>query len=99
MTKSDGRKKACLVAQGFSQVEGKEFDWEEVFSPVIWYETVRLTLALAALEDWHMSFLDVKLAYLYGKLSKEIYMKQHPGYKLKGDDHALVYCLHWALYG
>src|ERR1700710_346204 len=99
MTKSDGRRKAHLVAQGFSQVEGKDFDWEEVFSPVIRYETVRMTLALAALENWHVSFLDVKSAYLYGKLSEEIYMKQPPGYVLKGDNASLVFRLHRALYG
>ena len=68
--KSDGRKKAHLVAKGFSQVEGLDFD--QVFSPVVQFETVRLMLALAALEDWYITGLDVRSAYLYGKLDEEI---------------------------
>jgi len=46
--KPDGRKRACLIAKGFSQVEGKDFD--QIFSPVIRFKTVRLILTLAALE-------------------------------------------------
>ena len=48
--KSDGHKKARLVAKGFSQVEGLDFN--QVFSPVVHFETVCLMLALAALENW-----------------------------------------------
>jgi len=48
-----GRKRARLVAKGFSQVEGKDFD--QIFSPVVRFETVRLILALAALEGWYLS--------------------------------------------
>ena len=55
--KSDGRKKACLVAKGFSQVKGLDFD--QVFSPVVCFETVRLMLALAALENWYITGLDI----------------------------------------
>ena len=55
--KSDGRKKARLVVKGFSQVEGLDFD--QVFSPVVHFETVCLMLALAALENWYITGLDV----------------------------------------
>jgi len=55
--KPDGRKRARLVAKGFSQVEGMDFD--QIFSPVVCFETVRLILALAALEGWYTSGLDV----------------------------------------
>ena len=75
--KSNGRKCACLVAKGFSQVKGVDFD--KIFSPVVRFETVRLMLALAALENWHIESLDVRSTYLYGKLTKEIYMKQPEG--------------------
>ena len=59
--KSDGRKKARLVAKGFSQVEGEDFD--EIFSPVVRFETVRLIIALAALKDWHITGLDVRVGF------------------------------------
>jgi hypothetical protein len=68
--------------RGFSQIEGVDFD--QIFSPVVRYETVHLICALAALEKWHMSALDVRNAYLYGKLSEEIYMEQPEGYKASG---------------
>ena len=47
--KQDGQKKAHLLAKGFSQVEG--IDFNEIFSPVVCFETVRLMLALSLLED------------------------------------------------
>jgi hypothetical protein len=66
--KSDRRRKARLVAKGFSQVEGLDFD--QIFSPVVRFETVRLILALAALKDWKISGLDVKSAYHSGHWGK-----------------------------
>jgi len=83
--KSDGRKKARLVAKGFSQVEGLDFD--QVFSPVVCFETVRLMLALAALENWYITGLDVRSTYLYGKLNEEIYMEQPKGFAVPGVTH------------
>jgi len=67
--KPDGHYQSCLVAKGFSQVEGINFD--ELFSPVVHYETVRLLLAVAVLEDLDIQSIDVKTAYLYGNLDKE----------------------------
>ena len=60
--KSDGRKKARLVAKGFSQVKGIGYD--EIFSPVVRFETVRMMIALAALKYLHISGLDIKTAFL-----------------------------------
>jgi hypothetical protein len=77
--KSDGHKKARLVAQGFSQVEGIDF-----FSPVVCFESVQLILALSALEDYYCVSVDVRNAYLYGKLDKEIHMRQPKGFKARG---------------
>jgi hypothetical protein len=76
--KDDGRKRACLVTKGFSQVEGMDYD--QVFSPVVRFETVRLILALAALENWVAYGLDIRNAYLCGKLDEEIYMEQPEGF-------------------
>jgi len=86
--KSDGHKKARLVVKGFSQV----------FSPVMHFETVRLMLALAALENWYITGLDVWSAYLYGKLDEEIYMEQPKGFAVPGQE-CKVLRLWCALYG
>jgi hypothetical protein len=60
--KSDGHLWARLVAKGFSQVEG--IDYNELFSPVVCYETAHLLFSVAALEDWDMFSVDIKTAYL-----------------------------------
>jgi hypothetical protein len=76
--KTDGRKKARLVAKGFSQVEGVDYD--QIFSLVIRFETVRCMFALTALQGWHISGLDVRSTYLYGKLDEELYMEFPEGF-------------------
>ena len=96
MTKSDGCKKARLVAKGFSQIQGIDFD--HIFSPVVWYESIRLLLAVAALENWHIEGLNIKSAFLYGQLDEEIYMEQPEGFKIHGQERKVL-CLHRAIYG
>ena len=86
--KSDGCKKARLVVKGFSQVEG--IDYDEIFSPVVRFETVRMMLVLTALKDWHISGLDVKTAFLYGELDEELYMEQPEGFKIPGLQHKVM---------
>ena len=71
--KTDGHKHAQLVAKGFSQVKGIDFD--QIFSLVVRFEIVCLMLALSALKNWHIEALDIQSAYLYRKLKEEIYMK------------------------
>ena len=56
--KADGRFHAHLVAKGFTQIPS--LDYDETFSPVIHFESLRLLLALAALKDWEVHQLDVK---------------------------------------
>jgi hypothetical protein len=88
--KSDSQKKARLVAQGFSQVEGVDFN--KLFSPVVWFESIRLVFALAALNGWYMTGVDVCIAYLYGKLDEEIYMHQPEGFVTTGQESKVI-CL------
>jgi len=71
--KPDSRYQSRLVTKGFSQV--KDIDFDELFSLVVCYETVRLLLAVAALEDLDIQSVDIKTAYLYGDLDEEIYME------------------------
>jgi hypothetical protein len=53
---------------------------------------------MAALENWTISGLDIRNAYLYGKLDEEIYMEQPEGFHMEGYEN-LVICLKRALYG
>jgi hypothetical protein len=62
------------------------------------FESVRLILALSALEDYYCVSADVRNAYLYGKLDKEIYMGQPEGFKARGQENKVI-CLQHALYG
>jgi hypothetical protein len=57
-------------------------DFEETFSPVACFETVRLLLALSMLENWEIEVLDVKTAFLYENLNEELYMEQPEGWVL-----------------
>jgi hypothetical protein len=76
--KLDGHFHARLVAKGFMQIPG--IDYDETFSPVAHFESIRLLLALAVLEDWEIYQLDIKSAFLNGVLNKEIYMEQPQGF-------------------
>jgi len=90
------RYKARLVARGFSQQYG--LDYDETFSPVTKITTVRVLLALAANKGWNLWQMDVKNAFLHGELDREIYMSQPMGFQ--NQDHPeYVYKLRKALYG
>ena len=73
-------------------------DYEQIFSPVVRFETVRLILAMAALHDWHITGLDVKNTFLYGELDEEIYMEQPEGFRVPGRELEVIKLLR-ALYG
>jgi hypothetical protein len=74
------RFKARLVAQGFSQKPGMDYDLDGTYAPVMRLETLRVTIALSAINKWRSYQLDVKNAYLNGDIDEEIYMKQPPGF-------------------
>ncbi|KAL2237106.1 UNVERIFIED_CONTAM: Retrovirus-related Pol polyprotein from transposon TNT 1-94 [Sesamum indicum] len=88
--------KARLVAKGFTQKEG--IDYNEIFSPVVKYTTVRVILALTAFYDWELKQMDVKTAFLHGDLDENIYMTQPFGFSDKSKpDHVCL--LKKSLYG
>ena len=86
--------KAHLVAKGFFQVEG--IDFNETYSPVVGYSTVQTLLALTCANGWHIHQMDAKSAFLNGDLKEEIYIKIPPGQD-RPERH--VWQLKKALYG
>lgn len=89
------RFKARLVAQGFSQKFG--FDYDEVFAPVVRQATLRTLLSVAGVNGMSVVHFDVKSAFLNGELEEVIYMKQPPGFE-EGNNN-FVCKLRKSLYG
>ncbi|GJS22121.1 putative ribonuclease H-like domain-containing protein [Tanacetum coccineum] len=73
-----GRNKARLVAHGHRQEEG--IDYDEVFAPVARIEAIRIFLAFASYMGFIVYQMDVKSAFLYGKIDEEVYVSQPPGF-------------------
>ncbi|GJZ83053.1 putative ribonuclease H-like domain-containing protein, partial [Tanacetum coccineum] len=90
------RNKARLVAQWYTQEEG--IDYDEVFAPVARIEAIRLFLAYASFKDFMVYQMDVKSAFLYGKIKEEVYVCQPPGFE-DPDFPDRVYKVEKALYG
>ncbi|GJW34107.1 putative ribonuclease H-like domain-containing protein [Tanacetum coccineum] len=90
------RNKARLVAQGYTQEEG--IDYDEVFAPVARIEAIRLFLAYASFKDFVVYQMDVKSVFLYGKIEEEVYVCQPPGFE-DPDFPDRVYKVEKALYG
>ncbi|GJZ93772.1 putative ribonuclease H-like domain-containing protein, partial [Tanacetum coccineum] len=70
------RNKTRLVAQGHRQEEG--IDYDEVFSPVARIEAIRIFFAFASYMGFIVYQMDVKSAFLYGKIDEEVYVSQPP---------------------
>ncbi|KAJ9546338.1 hypothetical protein OSB04_018881 [Centaurea solstitialis] len=90
------KNKARLVAQGYTQEEG--IDYDEVFAHVARIEAIRLFLAYASFKNFKVYQMDVKSAFLYGKIEEEVYVCQPPGFEdPRYPDR--VYKFNKALYG
>ncbi len=88
--------KGRLCAKGCSQKYG--IDFEETYSPVARYASIRMLIAFAAQHDYHLHQMDVKAAYLNGELSELVFMSQPEGFIVKGKEQ-LVCRLKKSLYG
>ncbi|GJP73760.1 hypothetical protein CLOP_g4446 [Closterium sp. NIES-67] len=88
------RYKSRLVARGFQQTKGKDYD--EVFAPVGKGTTLRVLLAIAALLGWKIRQMDIVTAFLNGIILEEVYMKQPEGLD---DGSGRVCRLKKAIYG
>ncbi|GJU89747.1 retrovirus-related pol polyprotein from transposon TNT 1-94, partial [Tanacetum coccineum] len=90
------KNKARLVARGYRQEEG--IDFEESFAPVARLEAIRIFLAFAAHMNMVVYQMDVKTAFLNGNLREEVYVSQPDGF-VDPDKPNYVYKLKKALYG
>src|SRR5947209_10266598 len=90
------RYKARLVAKGYNQRPG--FDYLEIFAPTVRLSSIRVILALAALQDLHLHSIDVSHAYLNGDMDCEVYVAQPKGF-IEGDLRRQVCLLKRAIYG
>ncbi|KAJ9556430.1 hypothetical protein OSB04_011044 [Centaurea solstitialis] len=70
--------KARLVAKGYTQTHGVDYD--ETFSPVAMLKSIRIVIAIAAFHDYEIWQMDVKTAFLNGKLFEDVYMTQPEGF-------------------
>ena len=90
------RHKARLVAQGFTQKSG--IDYDETFCPVVRFESIKLIIALAAKYNLQLHQVDITTAFLNGELEEDIFMKQPERYEIKGKEH-MVCKLKRSIYG
>ncbi|KAK8685866.1 hypothetical protein V6N13_124899 [Hibiscus sabdariffa] len=75
--------KGRLVAKGFRKIHGVDYD--ETFSPVAMIKSIRILLAIAAFHDYEIWQMDVKTAFLNGKLEEDVYMTQPEGFVAPGN--------------
>jgi hypothetical protein len=65
--------KEIFVAKGFTQKEG--IDYEDTFSPIDRYTSIRTIIALAPILGWKLHQMDVKTSFLNGKIEQEVFME------------------------
>ena len=90
------RYKVRLVAQGYSQTFGTDYD--ETFCPVVRQESLRCLIALSVQNGLKLHQVDVATAFLNGTLEEEVYMRQPEGFEVNGKEH-LVCKLKKSIYG
>jgi hypothetical protein len=90
------RNKSRLVAHGYTQKEG--IDYEDTFAPVACLEAIRILLAFSMDKGFKIYKMDVKSAFFNGVLEEEMFVRQPPGFESEKFPH-LVYKLRNALYG
>jgi hypothetical protein len=90
------RNKARLIAKGYLQVEGLDFD--ETYAPLARLESIRILLTYATYHSFKLYQMDVKSAFLSGPIKEEVYVEQPPNFE-DSEYPSHVYKLSKALYG
>ena len=90
------RFKARLVARGFTQRKG--IDYDEVFAPVVKHISIRILMSVVVKDDLELEQMDVKTAFLHGEIDQPLYMEQPEGY-VHDENKDQVCLLKRALYG
>ena len=78
--------KARLVARGFTQTSGVDYNEAHLYAPVMRLESFRILLSIAAWFDLDLRQFDVSAAYLHGEIDGEVYMEPPPGHR---DGHSV----------
>ncbi|OWZ16413.1 hypothetical protein PHMEG_0009808 [Phytophthora megakarya] len=92
---SNETSEAVLVIHGFKQQQGVNYN--ETYTPVIRFETIRAAIYFAVQRGWDVLQYDVKTAFLYGDLEELIFMEQPPGFQVDGQNY--IYRVLESLYG
>ena len=92
VSKNEGKKfKASLVARGYSQKHGADYD--EIFSPMLTHTSIKTVLSLVTYFDMEFEHMNVKTTFLHGELEETVYMVQpiheHLVFKLKKPQYGL----------
>ena len=88
--------KSRLVAQGFTQREG--IDYNDTFSPTAKLTTIQVIAGIAVRNDWELEQTDVDTAYLNPSLKEDIYMRQPKGFEAPSEEDKVIH-LKRAIYG
>ena len=80
-------RKARFFAKGYRQVKG--IDYQELFAPVVRYDSLRVIISIAAERDLELIQLDVKTAFLNGVIDEEIYITQPESYIQTGYENVV----------
>jgi hypothetical protein len=83
------------VAQGFSRIEGVNYD--ETFTPIARYTSIRSIIAIATEMGWNIHHMDVKTAFLNGFIEEEVYIEQPQRFEVSEESHVCL--LRKVLYG
>ena len=95
---SIARHKCRLVARGYTQI--KDIDFDNTFAPTLSKDALRILLSMAARNQWTILQCDVKTAFLYGNIDKELYLEQPEGFDQISTPRKDYVCkLNKALYG